>query len=122
MVNSWKLWHHKDGAYVELVERPLWAEIAGDAYDLLTRVTGHVLCCDAPEIFWKIPLGLPSYYEDDPEMLDNSLAGWLHSKSGDFEFWIDRKDTGLKKIPVSDDIAKELNSDLAFLYEKEDNG
>ena len=66
-------------AAIEVSETPLWAYVVEIIVGwILGSVFRHRLCCNIPEFLWKIPLGRPKYYSDDPDLLANSVADKMY--------------------------------------------
>jgi hypothetical protein len=57
-IDTASLSYGRDGSFIELHERPLWAVVVEMAGETVTsNLTGHLFCCNIPEWAWKLRWG-----------------------------------------------------------------
>lgn len=109
---------HRNGFWVEIIDRPGWVVAKENIWDKLCTWTGGWLGGHGlPDLFWKIPVGRAKWDHDDPNdpMLINNVA-WMMC---DLEQWVlnlgdDRRvrDAVVATIPVDIHTARKLDPAL----------
>lgn len=109
-MQHWKVYHSRDGYFVELVEVPWWA--LGTTWLAEKLDVGHILCgAGTPGWMWSVPLGKPKYeqvFDGEEPWLSNSVGSGLYDLFNRLISTDDRYGRSLYRMPVSDEAAAGL--------------
>lgn len=127
MSHDWTVSHSKDGATLHIYDYSMKTRLLVALEEVVetfdAEVAGHWLCANGlPEVFWKIPLGKAKVDPNDPEFLENSLAGKVFDLYGRFSnlvYQAQKKDE-VSSMPLSQEELLTLAPDWGWLFEDEE--
>lgn len=95
---------------------PWWKEAAEDGWNKICEATqgwagGHGM----PELFWKIPVGLPRRFPDGG--LRNSVAGFFYGLESKILSWTDDERFSAIQIEIDKETARKLSPDFVETVE-----
>jgi hypothetical protein len=106
------LGHGRDGAFIELNERPMWALAAENIGEAITDHTFHLLCCNIPEWTAKIRWGKSA--DEDGYSVLYRFGSWLNLGFGAWKQYRE-----IARIPVSNEWVREHYPDADPMFSEE---
>jgi hypothetical protein len=110
------LMYSRDGAAIEISERPIWAVIAEQVGETMDTLTFHLFCCRTPGWTYKIRWGPkdPIYDIADKSLghIMFRLGQWMASGFGTWN-----QQHRIASIPVSDEWVREHYPDAGWPWD-----
>jgi hypothetical protein len=112
---SWSISVTKEEFSINLYKEPLFWSLASNAWWGVQELTGHVMCCNLPEVFWEIPVSDEKYDDGTPS---DTIAHRIYNWAGKIDGFLTQKQEQVASIPLTKEQAQEVDSEFVEIFEE----
>lgn len=112
---SWSISVTNKEFSINLYKEPLLWSIAGDAWWAAQELTGHLMCCNMPEVLWEIPVSDEKYDDGTPS---DTLAHRIYDLAGKIDEFLTQKQEQVTSIALTKEQAQEIDPEFVEIFEE----